>query len=96
MLEQSQWALLKADQSLYQSSLENAIGWINTKLRHKEAIRLSEQLTQLKNLDIQLHIPDVSASLALLRQTLSDRTYQPSTAKKTAPKVTSITQEPAL
>jgi uroporphyrin-3 C-methyltransferase len=78
MLEQSQWALLKADQSLYQSSLENAIGWINSKLRHKEAIGLSEQLSQLKGVDIQLHIPDVSGSLALLRQTLSDRTYQPS------------------
>ncbi len=96
MLEQSQWALLKADQNLYQSSLENAIGWINTKLRHKEAIRLSDQLEQLKNLDIQLHIPDVSASLSLLRQTLSDRTYRPSLPKKTAPAVTSMTEEPTL
>ncbi len=96
MLEQSQWALLKADQNLYQSSLENAIGWINTKLRHKEAIRLSDQLSQLKSLDIQLHIPDVSASLSLLRQTLSDRTYRPSLPTKIAPEVTSITEERIL
>ncbi|MEY8205833.1 MAG: uroporphyrinogen-III C-methyltransferase [Bermanella sp.] len=77
MLEQSQWALLKADQSLYDSSLGNAIDWLNKKLRHQQAQTLSTHLQQLKDIDIALHIPDVSASLMLLRQTLNDRTYAP-------------------
>jgi len=95
MLEQSQWALLKADQSLYESSLDSAIGWVNKKLRHQQAQTLSENLVQLKNIDIQLHIPDVSASLSLLRQTLNDRTYRPS-LKANKAEVTSASTEQAL
>ncbi len=98
MLEQSQWALLKADQVLYQSSLDSAIGWISKKLRHQQAKNLSAQLVLLKDIDIQRHIPDVSASLSLLRQTLNDRTYRPSPSKsKTGkPEVTSAAMEQPL
>ncbi len=78
ILEQAQWALLKSDQKLYESSLENAISWINSKLRHQQALSLSNQIQLLKNINIQKNIPDVSGSLVLLRQIQSDRIYQPS------------------
>ena len=78
MLEQAQWALLKADQTLYEASLTNASQWIDSKLRHHKATNLSENIKQLKAQNIQLSIPDVSQSLRLLRQLLSDRTHRPS------------------
>lgn len=78
MLEQAQWALLKADQTLYEASLTNANQWIDSKLRHHKAANLSESIKQLKAQNIQINIPDVSQSLRLLRQLLSDRTHRPS------------------
>lgn len=78
MLEQAQWALLKADQTLYEASLNNATTWIDSKLRHHKAAALSEAINQLKNHSIQLDIPDVSQSLRILRQLLSDRIHKPS------------------
>ena len=78
MLEQAQWALLKADQTLYVASLNNASQWIDSKLRHQKATILSDSINQLKEKNIQLDIPDVSQSLRILRQILSDRTYKPS------------------
>ena len=78
MLEQAQWALLKADQTLYEASLTNANQWIDSKLRHHKAASLSESIKQLRAQNIQINIPDVSQSLRLLRQLLSDRTHRPS------------------
>ena len=89
MLEQAQWALLKADQTLYVASLSNAIDWIDSKLRHHKAVKLSDSIKQLKTQNIQMTLPDVSQSLRLLRQILSDRTHRPTEIKpvqnKTAP-----------
>lgn len=77
MLEQAQWALLKADQTLYNASLNNAVQWIEARLRHQKAATLISEITKVKNQDIKLALPDVSHSLRLLRQTLSDRTHRP-------------------
>ena len=77
MLEQAQWALLKADQTLYEASLNNAVQWIESRLRHQKAATLIDEIVKIKSQNIKLVIPDVSHSLRLLRQTLSDRTHRP-------------------
>ncbi len=84
MLEQAQWALLKADQSLFENSLNNAVQWINTRLRHSQAMDMATELSKLAILNIQLNIPDVSQSLLLLRQVIQNRTYQPAAVTKPA------------
>ncbi len=94
ILEQAQWALLKADQKLYESSLENAISWISSKLRHHQALALSNEIQLLKNINIQKNIPDVSGSLVLLRQIQNDRIYQPSN-KNTIPAEKTSSQKSA-
>ena len=78
MLEQAQWALLKGDQSLYESSLKNASSWIEKKLRHQQAIQFLTDIQKLSTLSVSTAMPDVSGSLRTLRQILQDRTYQPS------------------
>ncbi len=96
MLEQAQWALLKADQTLYVASLTNASQWIDSKLRHQKATILSDSINQLKNKNIQLDIPDVSQSLRILRQILSDRTHRPSAIKSDKKEAVSIPVTPTM
>lgn len=82
MLEQSQWALLKADNELYKASLTNAANWIEKNLRHSQADTILADIKKLAAQDITLHMPDISKSLNLLRQALKNRTYEPSPIKK--------------
>lgn|GEM_PF-2232833 len=82
MLEQAQWALLKADNELFKTSLENAANWIERNLRHSQADTVLADITKLAKVDITQHMPDISKSLNLLRQALKNRTYEPSPIKK--------------
>ena len=82
MLEQAQWALLKADNELFKTSLENAANWIERNLRHSQADSVLADITKLADVDITQHMPDISKSLNLLRQALKNRTYEPSPIKK--------------
>lgn len=86
MLEQAQWALLKADNALYNASLKNAAVWIEKNLRHSQADSVLSDIKKLAKQDISQHMPDISKSLNLLRQALQNRTYEPSPIKKTAVK----------
>lgn len=84
MLEQAQWALLKADNSTYQSSLNNAQQWINNNIRHNNAKVLQDNIHTLSSINVEQTAPQVSGSLRLLRQILQDRTYAPSSIKAPA------------
>lgn len=84
MLEQAQWALLKADNSTYQSSLSNAHQWISSNIRHNNAKVLQDSIHALSNINVEQTAPQVSGSLRLLRQILQDRTYAPSSIKDSA------------
>jgi uroporphyrin-3 C-methyltransferase len=81
MLEQAQWALLKADNSTYQSSLISAQEWISKNIRHSNANVVLEKITALSKINVEQTAPQVSESLRLLRQLLQDRTYAPSAIK---------------
>jgi uroporphyrin-3 C-methyltransferase len=81
MLEQAQWALLKADNITYQSSLNSAQQWLSNNLRHNNAKVLLEKIQSLSQLNIEQTTPQVSESLRLLRQIMQDRTYTPSSIK---------------
>lgn len=77
MIEQAQWALLKQEQTLYKESLQNAINWIDGKLRHAQAQTLQSELETLSALTITQTLPEISASLRQLRSVMSARTYRP-------------------
>lgn len=79
MLEQAQWALLKQEQTLYRQSLQNAMGWIDGKLRHTAAVGLLDQLKTLSEQNIIQELPDISQSLRQLRSVVKARTYRPVT-----------------
>lgn len=79
MLEQAQWALLKQEQSLYRQSLQNAMNWIDGKLRHTAAVDLVNQLEDLSKQNIVQTMPDISQSLRQLRSVVKARTYRPVT-----------------
>ncbi|MFY0639678.1 MAG: uroporphyrinogen-III C-methyltransferase [Bermanella sp.] len=81
MLEQAQWALLKADNSTYQSSLISAQEWISKNIRHSNANVVLEKITALSKINVEQTAPQVSESLRLLRQLLQERTYAPSAIK---------------
>lgn len=81
MLEQAQWALLKADNSTYQNSLISAQEWISKNIRHSNANVVLEKITALSKINVEQTAPKVSESLRLLRQLLQERTYAPSSIK---------------
>ena len=93
MLEQAQWALLKADNLTYQSSLVSAQDWIRNNLRHNNAKVLLESIEKLSPLNIEQTTPNVSDSLRLLRQIMQDRTYAPSKVKENKKDTTSKKSE---
>ncbi|MDF1643464.1 MAG: uroporphyrinogen-III C-methyltransferase [Pseudomonadales bacterium] len=70
MLEQAQLALLRKNQALFQQSLDKALGWIQTYYDPKDAASISfvKNLTELKNNDISLELPDISGSLRTFKQ----------------------------
>ncbi|ARU54474.1 putative uroporphyrinogen III methyltransferase [Oleiphilus messinensis] len=70
MLEQAQLALLKKHQALYEQSLDKAMQWIQEYflLENAATKALLNQLQQLKKQNINPELPDISESLALLKQ----------------------------
>ena len=83
MLEQAQWAVLKSDNPLYQNSLEHAHTWISENLRHSGAQAIAEKIIQLKTINVEQSLPNISESLRLLRQLIKDKTYAPTPVKQT-------------
>ena len=70
MLEQAQLALLRKNQALFQQSLDKAFGWIQTYYDPADAASISfiTNLTELKNSEISLELPDISGSLRTFKQ----------------------------
>lgn len=77
MLEQAQWALLRREPQVYQSSLKNAHDWLSRFAFQKQADALLEELNSLQSLNITSEVPDISSSLNLLRDVQLRRAYQP-------------------
>ena len=94
MIEQAQWALLKQEQSLYQESLNNAVEWIDGKLRHSAAQSLMGELQALANEDVRQALPDISASLRQLRSVIHARTYRPVVPEVEHPNTSETTPKP--
>jgi len=82
MLEQAQWAVLKNDNALYQNSLSHAQAWISENLRHLNAQAIAEKIVELKAINVEQTLPNISESLRLLRQLIKDKTYAPTPTKK--------------
>lgn len=76
MLEQAQWALLRREPQLYRSSLQNAHAWLSRFAMQHQADALLTELNSLQGLSINPALPDVSASLGLLRDVQQRRAYQ--------------------
>ena len=70
MLEQAQLALLRKNQALYQQSLEKALDWVQTYYNPEDAASISfvTNITQLKDNEIGLELPDISGSLRTFKQ----------------------------
>ena len=77
MLEQAQWALLRREPVMYQSSLKNARDWLAQFAMQHQADAMLDELGSLQSLSINPELPDISASLALLREVQQRRVYQP-------------------
>lgn len=75
MLEQAQLALLSADQSLYQASLDKAQQWLRRyyTLDQADALALIEQLNRLQRQVVEVQIPDISESQLSLQHYLDLR-----------------------
>lgn len=70
MLEQAQLAALKRDQAVFASSLDSARQWVD---EHLDAANpgvqaVSNALAELRQADLQVALPDISASLQELRK----------------------------
>ncbi len=63
-------ALLRRDQTLYDSSLERARAWVNEFFDQEQAVTKTMQtgIDDLKGLEIQTKLPDISGSLRMLME----------------------------
>ena len=67
-LEQAQLALLREQQAIYNSSLEQSLRWLNRYFPGSSVSqRFSTELTELLEIKVVRDLPDISASLELLR-----------------------------
>jgi uncharacterized protein HemX len=100
-LEMARSALLRNDETAYKSSLDSALGWLQEHFDPDAAITqgVTDEIKQLKELQIQVPFPDISKSLTLLRNTGKLRLEaeknqgQPKTVAKSTD--THVTQQPA-
>lgn len=71
-LEAARLAVLRADPGLYQSSLATTQAWIKEFiiLEDPEAQAILEEVSNLSKVDIRPNLPDISASLRLLRDSM--------------------------
>lgn len=75
ILEQSQLALLKEEQSLYEASIDKALdlidGYYDTS--REEAQRVIERLEELKEVTVEPELPDISASQQAMAEFIENR-----------------------
>jgi uroporphyrin-3 C-methyltransferase len=75
MLEETEMAVLRGNQPLYERALEKAIttvnDWYNS--NNPEIRGLSSTLEELAGRDVDPELPDISQSLALLKERLAGR-----------------------
>ena len=69
-LERAQLAMLRADQTLFATSLNGARKWLDEYVDpdHAATQRIAQDLDRLLSLDIEQPMPDISGSLARLRE----------------------------
>ena len=69
-LERAQLAMLRGDQTLFATSLSSARKWLDEYVDpdHAATQRISKDLDRLAGLDIERPMPDISGSLARLRE----------------------------
>ena len=68
MLEQSQMALLREEQAIYETSLQKARQWLNSYFELNEsAAPLVDQLAELEQENVVQQLPDISEGLEVLR-----------------------------
>lgn len=70
MLEQAQLAALRRDQAVFSSSLDSARQWVGDHLdaAHPSVQAVGNALAELQQADLNLALPDISASLQELRK----------------------------
>ncbi len=75
-LEAARLAMLRGDQGLYDSSLKSVIEWLKKFFDGEQAASQAviAELQKLASLPVQSQLPDISASLRLLRETARTRT----------------------
>ena len=80
-LERAQLAMLRGDQTLFATSLKSARKWLDEYVDpdHAATQRIAQDLDGLMSLDIEQPMPDISGSLARLRE-LQDRRPAPEIA----------------
>ena len=98
MLEQAQLALLQRSPGVYTRSLDKAVSWVDEYFQLNETAQaLLVSLRELQQLHVDPELPDISASLALLKAYLSNPVPgtrpQPTT---TQPSVDSAEQQSAV
>ncbi|MCH8551633.1 MAG: uroporphyrinogen-III C-methyltransferase [Natronospirillum sp.] len=74
LMQQAQAALLQGRQSLYEASLEQAIEWVQEGGNQiPQATRLIEQLETLREIEVQVQVPDIDRGLIRLQALLEAR-----------------------
>ena len=78
LLEQARVALLSGNQSLYRESLERARYWVTEFFQSDEATArsMAREIDQLSDVQVEVALPDVSASLAALNDAMEQRLQQ--------------------
>ena len=84
VLERAQLSMLRGDQTLFAAGLNTAREWLDQYVDPDHAVtrRIAQDLDRLAGLDIEQPMPDISGSLARLRE-LQDRQPEPASAPPT-------------
>jgi uroporphyrin-3 C-methyltransferase len=78
LLEQARVALLSGNQALYRESLDRARYWVTEFFQSDEATArsMAREIDQLSAVQVDVALPDVSASLAALNDAMEQRLQQ--------------------
>ena len=87
MLGQAQLALLDGRQKAYRDSIHNALGWLAEYFPADAAAvqAVVDQLTALQAIDVELQVPDISASLLAIKAVIEEQHRLAVGAGKAAP-----------
>jgi len=70
----SQLAVLRRDQNLQKSSIDQALSWVGSHFASTDEVKdFADQLSELKEVDLGSAVPDISRSLLLLRDEIKRR-----------------------